>query len=279
MTPGANTKVYGAVDPALTGSLSGFLVGDGVTAVYSRTAGETVLGGPYTISAVLSPVGVLSNYTITYNTALFTITPKALTIKANALTKIFGATYVFDTTPPSPDFTVTGLIGSDSVTSVVLTSPGAAAGASVAGNPFAVTISGALGTGLDNYAVTYMNGTLSLAYIFVGFTSPVDNNEILNVVKAGQAIPLKWRVLDAANQPVSNLTSVNVYVSSLSCSLGLTTDQLTEVASGASGLQNLGNGYYQFNWKSPTSYARSCKTLHVDLGDGVSRTALFQFTK
>ena len=149
----------------------------------------------------------------------------------------------------------------------------------MSGTPYSITcLVGTLSA--DNYDFTvFTPGSLTISYVFVGFTSPVDNNEILNVVKAGQAIPLKWRVLDAANQPVSNLTSVNVYVSSLSCSLGLTTDQLTEVAAGASGLQNLGNGYYQFNWKSPTSYARSCKTLHVDLGDGVSRTALFQFTK
>ena len=44
-----------------------------MTATYSRTAGETVAGGPYTISATLSPAGVLSNYNITYNTASFTI--------------------------------------------------------------------------------------------------------------------------------------------------------------------------------------------------------------
>ena len=49
-------------DPAFTGALVGFLAADGVTATYSRTAGETVAGGPYTISATLSPAGVLGNY-------------------------------------------------------------------------------------------------------------------------------------------------------------------------------------------------------------------------
>ena len=73
MTPNAASKMYGAADPALTGTLTGFLAADGVTATYSRTAGETVAGSPYTISATLSPAGVLSNYTITYNTASFTI--------------------------------------------------------------------------------------------------------------------------------------------------------------------------------------------------------------
>ena len=69
VTPNAASKTYGAADPALTGTLTGFLAADGVTATYSRTAGETVAGGPYTISATLSPAGVLGNYTITYNTA------------------------------------------------------------------------------------------------------------------------------------------------------------------------------------------------------------------
>jgi hypothetical protein len=74
VTPNAASKIYGTADPALTGTLSGFLAVDHVTAVYSRTAGETVAGSPYTISATLSPSEVLVNYDITYNTAPFTIT-------------------------------------------------------------------------------------------------------------------------------------------------------------------------------------------------------------
>jgi hypothetical protein len=50
------------------------------------------------------------------------------------------------------------------------------------------------------------------------------------------------------------------------------------VVAGSSGLLNLGNGYYQLNWKSPATYAGSCKTLHLNLG-GVAHDALFQFTK
>ena len=64
--------------------------GDGVTATYSRTAGETVLAGPYTISAVLSPAGVLSNYNITYNTASFTIEPQSASVTPNAASKTYG---------------------------------------------------------------------------------------------------------------------------------------------------------------------------------------------
>ena len=73
VTPSPASKIYGSGDPALTGTLSGFLGADSVTASYTRTAGETVSGSPYTISATLSPGGVLSNYAITYNTASLTI--------------------------------------------------------------------------------------------------------------------------------------------------------------------------------------------------------------
>ena len=91
MTPNAASKTYGDADPALTGTLSGFLAADGVTATYSRTAGETVAGGPYTISATLSPAGVLGNYTITYNTANFTISQGDASVTPNAASKTYGA--------------------------------------------------------------------------------------------------------------------------------------------------------------------------------------------
>lgn len=75
VTPNPASKTYGQPDPVplTTGTLSNFLAADGVTAVYSRTPGEAV--GTYTISATLSPAGVLGNYNITYNTANLTITP------------------------------------------------------------------------------------------------------------------------------------------------------------------------------------------------------------
>src|SRR5256712_5850636 len=91
VTPAAASKIYGDADPTLTGTLSGFLAADAVTATYTRTAGETGAGSPYTISATLSPTGGLGNYTITYNTAAFTITPQTASVTPNPATKAFGA--------------------------------------------------------------------------------------------------------------------------------------------------------------------------------------------
>lgn len=120
----------------------------------------------------------------------------------------------------------------------------------------------------------------SVNYNFVGFASPVDNS-MMNVAKAGQTIPLKWRVTDANGVPVTGLSAADVTVSvtSLVCDLGTTDDAVEEYASGSSGLQNLGDGYYQYNWKTPKSYKNSCKTMTLDIGDGMAHTATFKFTK
>jgi hypothetical protein len=124
--------------------------------------------------------------------------------------------------------------------------------------------------------------TKSLAYSvgfqFSGLFAPIDKPNIMNVSKAGQAIPLKWRLLDANGVPVTTLTSVIVKVTDMSCSLGATTDLIEEYAAGASGLQNLGNGNYLFAWKTPTSYVNSCKSVGLDLGEGSVRTPLAYIT-
>ncbi len=114
---------------------------------------------------------------------------------------------------------------------------------------------------------------------FQGFSSPVDNPSRVNVATAGQGVPLKWRLVRADGTPVTNLAGAHLTASTRACSLGTTPDLLEEVASGPSGLQNLGNGYYQFNWKTPKSYAKSCKTAHLDLGEGITRDAYFDFRK
>lgn len=133
-------------------------------------------------------------------------------------------------------------------------------------------------TGTDNAGrTTTVQCPYSVGYAWSGFFSPVGPG--MNTVKAGQAVPLKWRVTDYAGAPVSTLTSASLTAVGLSCSLGTTVDQPAEDASGNSGLQNLGNGYYQLNWKTPKGYAGSCKTAQLDLGDGMAHTAAFAFTR
>ena len=138
-------------------------------------------------------------------------------------------------------------------------------------------------TGADNAGNTNSAScSYTVGFNFTGLFAPIDRPNAMNVSKAGQAIPLKWRLTDYFGNPVTTLTSVTASVSSISCSYGSgTLDELEEYAAGSSGLQNLGDGYYQFNWKTPTSYAGSCKQVNLNLGEGTVRTnlALISFKK
>jgi hypothetical protein len=112
VTPNPATKVFGAADPTLTGTLAGFLAADNVSATYSRTAGETVNGGPYTISATLAPNGVLSNYLITYHTANFTITKatSSTAVVSSLASSVYGQSVTFTATVSSSAGTPTGTV-------------------------------------------------------------------------------------------------------------------------------------------------------------------------
>ena len=121
----------------------------------------------------------------------------------------------------------------------------------------------------------------NVVYQFDGFFTPVDAFPAFNTANSGQVVPLKWRITDAFGAPVTDLPGVNLNAASVPCSLGNTGDQLEEYSSGKSGLLNQGDGNYQFNWNTPKSYANSCKTVMLDLGEGpgMERTASFQFTR
>ncbi len=133
---------------------------------------------------------------------------------------------------------------------------------------------------LDGVSGTVSPGSSSplVTWHFIGFSQPVDNQPVMNKMKAGQTVPIKWRLLNSSGAPVTNLAIATITVTSLNCSSGTTVDLVEETVAGSSGLQNLGNGYYQMNWKSPKMYADSCKTLSLNINDGVSHDANFQFT-
>ena len=129
----------------------------------------------------------------------------------------------------------------------------------------------------DDGAYDEKTHVLTVRYNFIGFSAPVDRPNTMNISKAGQAIPLKWQLLDANGVPVTNLTAVDIKISSLSCGGNVPTDLIEEYASGASGLNNKGGGNYQFNWKTPTNYLGTCKNIGLDFGSGYVEMALAVF--
>ena len=105
-------------------------------------------------------------------------------------------------------------------------------------------------------------------YQFTGFFQPIDMN-MINIAKAGQSIPVKWRLTDANGAPISDPSIfVNLYSQASSCTSSIPPD-VVETYSGSSGLQYLGDGYWQFNWKTPKGYAGTCRTMYIEFLGGL----------
>ena len=141
----------------------GLVNGDVVTNVTLASTGTTntatVGGSPYPITCRAALGTGLDNYNLTYNSGLLNVGKISLRVNASNRTKTYGQTFAFAGT----EFTSTGLLNSDTITNVSLVSNGAVATALVANSPFAIVPTNALGNGLANYTISYVNGSLSVA--------------------------------------------------------------------------------------------------------------------
>src|SRR5439155_223132 len=160
VTADDKTKTYGAGIPALTVSYAGFVNGDtpaslGGTLNVTTTATAASAVGSYPITASGQTSG---NYTIGYVVGALTVTKASLTITANSDSKTYGTVKTFAATA----FSQVGLVNSDTITGVTETSTGAAASALASPPTYPIVASAATGTGLSNYTISYIDGTLTV---------------------------------------------------------------------------------------------------------------------
>jgi Tol biopolymer transport system component len=117
-----------------------------------------------------------------------------------------------------------------------------------------------------------------VGYTFGGFQSPIDTGVPNNAV-AGQTVPVIWRVTTAAGAPVTDPSSFVKITSKGGACGSAAGDDIEVYAPGSSGLQYLGDGVWQFNWKTDKAWKGQCRVLTLHLADGVetTRTASFKF--
>jgi hypothetical protein len=148
VTTDAKSKAYGAADPSLTYQVTGgsLLPGDTITGALSRAHGENA--GNYAIEQ--GTLAVNSNYAITYVGANLTISARAISISANAQTKVYGGA------DPLLTYRLTAgsLLPGDSFTGALTRAPGENVGSYVIGQ-------GTLAVNA-NYAITYIGATLAI---------------------------------------------------------------------------------------------------------------------
>ncbi|HEY8965442.1 MAG TPA: MBG domain-containing protein, partial [Candidatus Methylacidiphilales bacterium] len=157
ITVSSQSKAYGT-NQALDGTAYTITAGqlyntDYLLALDLSSSGTTATAnvGTYAITAA-NPLGHgLGNYQITYVDGVDTVTPAALTIQAGSATKTYGTAQTLS------GYSVYGqLYNGDSLAALTLSSAGATATANA--GTYAITASGATGSGLGNYQITYVDG-------------------------------------------------------------------------------------------------------------------------
>jgi hypothetical protein len=115
---------------------------------------------------------------------------------------------------------------------------------------------------------------------FSGFTPPVDNPPMLNLVNAGSTIPVKWSLKDASGNYFRSLSSVTSITSTAIKCPSATTDPAADTApAGLAGFKyDLSGEQFVYNWPTLKAWKGTCRRLYIGLvGNGVLPYADFQF--
>ena len=142
MSADAASKTYGDADPTLGWTATGLVGSDTLGGSLARAAGENA--GGYAINQ-----GTLANanYSISFTGNTLTITPKAITVSADAASKTYGDA------DPTLGWTATGLVGSDTLGGSLARAAGENAGG------YAIN-QGTLANA--NYSISFTGNTLTI---------------------------------------------------------------------------------------------------------------------
>jgi predicted extracellular nuclease len=117
-----------------------------------------------------------------------------------------------------------------------------------------------------------------LNFEFDGFQAPVDNPPLVNVVRAGAGVPVKFQL--SGNLGLDVLFGTPS-ATEFRCVGGTPTDEVeSTVPSGASGLQyDPLTNTYTYVLKTSKGWANQCRAFEITFDDGTYRRALFSLTR
>jgi hypothetical protein len=114
-------------------------------------------------------------------------------------------------------------------------------------------------------------------YAFDGFFAPVENPPVLNVVKGGQGIPVRFSL--GGDQGLAIFESGYPKSQQVPCDPAAPVDGIEEtVTAGASSLSyDATSDQYVYVWKTDKAWANTCRQLVLKLADGTYHRATFKF--
>ena len=154
VTTANSTRLYGDVNPAFTGTITGLKNSDNITATFSSVATPASVVGNYPITATLvDPTAKLGNYAVTSTDGTLNVTTAPLTVTTGDASRFYG--------DPNPAFagTITGLKNGDNITAAYTST--ATAASPVGSYPLSATLVDPNGKA-SNYTVSLNNGTLTV---------------------------------------------------------------------------------------------------------------------
>ena len=191
---------------------------------------------------------------------------------------------VVDTTAP-----VVTLNGANPMTVTqgsVFVDPGATANDSCTGS-LPVSVSGSVNTSvIGTYTLTYSatdasgntgtaTRTVFVVYNFTGFFSPVSNPPVLNEVKAGQGVPIKFSL--GGNQGLNIFAAGYPASQQVGCADNVPVNVLEETETAGNSTLTYSGGTYTYNWKTEKAWAGTCRVFVIQLTDGSTHIAYFKF--
>lgn len=205
LTISANSasRQYGQGNPPLnSATYSGFVNGDTSSSLggalnCTSTASPASPVGTYPITCA----GLTSqNYSINFVPGTLSVTAAPLTITASNRTKTYGQALAFAGT----EFATSGLLNADNVASVTLTSSGTPSAATAAGSPYVIIPTAAVGTGLGNYNISYVNGALTVTPALLTITG----NNATKILNAANPT-LNWTASGFVNSENTSVLTAN----------------------------------------------------------------------
>ena len=167
-------RLYGATNPVFTGNISGLKNNDFMTATYDTpaTTNSPIDGYPI-IPTLVDPNNQRTNYSVIYDNGTLTILPAPLLGRVDNKNRAYGTT--------NPIFTVTysGFVnGEDAsiVREILITSTPATTNSSIGTYPVSAT-----GQRAPNYAITFVDGTLTVTNTLLTITA-VDKSRLYGQV-------------------------------------------------------------------------------------------------
>jgi hypothetical protein len=130
--------------------------------------------------------------------------------------------------------------------------------------------------------INYTNASTSIqidvtqaSQVITGFYQPVDMGGVINTVKGGSTVPLKFEIF-AGTTELTDTSSVSLAATRVACDSSAPMDAIEIVAAGETSLRyDSKAGQFIYNWKTPKQ-AGTCFAVTATTTDGSSLTSFFK---